>query len=116
MTNRYIHVCHVCSDLKITEDEAEDALARFREQLLVGKEQERGRAARRGEREAAEKEVGGLERRAAETERAAEGLEAAAATAHKFLSQVSLELYRTDQPNIISMEWKPNPCQYLPNR
>ena len=85
--------CHVCSDLKITEDEAEDALARFREQLLVGKEQERGRAARRGEREAAEKEVGGLERRAAETERAAEGLEAAAATAHKFLSQVSLEFH-----------------------
>ena len=56
----------------------------------MGKEQERGRAARRGEREAAEKEVGGLERRAAETERAAEGLEAAAATAHKFLSQVSI--------------------------
>ena len=59
----------------------------------MGKEQERGRAARRGEREAAEREVGGLERRAAETERAAEGLEAAAATAHKFLSQVSLAFY-----------------------
>ena len=116
MTNRYI--CHVCSDLKITEGEAEDALARFREQLLVGKDQERGRAARRGEREAAEKEVGGLERRAAETERAAEGLEAAAATAHKFLSQVSLEFFWIckHQPNFISMEWKPNPSQYLPNR
>ena len=56
----------------------------------MGKEQERGRAARRGEREAAEAEVVGLERRAAETERAAEGLEVAAATANKFLSQVSI--------------------------
>ena len=76
-----------CSDLKITEDEAEDALARFREQLLQGKELERGRAARRREREAAEREVAEEERRAAETERAAEGLEAAATAAHKFLSQ-----------------------------
>ena len=84
----------ISSDFKITEDEAEDALARFREQLLLGKEQERGRAARRREREAAEAEVVGKESAAAETERAAEGLEAAAATAHKFLSQVSLDYHR----------------------
>ena len=104
-------ICHVCSDLKITEDEAEDALARFREQLLLGKEQERGRAARRREKEAAETEVVEKERGAAETERAAEGLEAAAATAHKFLSQVSLDFYRN---NLKTSHFEPNPSRIFP--
>ena len=43
---------------------------------------------KRGEREAAEKEVAEEESKAAETERAAEELEAATAAAEKFLAQV----------------------------
>ena len=51
------------------------------------------------------------ERGAAETERAAEGLEAAAATAHKFLSQVSLDFYRN---NLKTSHFEPNPSRIFP--
>ena len=75
------------ADLEITESEAEDALARFREQVLLDKELERAKEGRRKDREAEERELAEEERKASEMEKAAEGLEAAAAAAEKFLAQ-----------------------------